>query len=177
AWRKKGDYDKALRDYDETLRLDPKFTTAYLNRGIVKFLQRNAAAVDDFQTAIDVETGNGSRTPYATIVAHFAARAAKDEARAKRFLEPTSATEKADWPMPVVEFLRGKLDAAALLAKADDDDKRTEARMCLGLDALLRDRTTEARDHFQWVAKNGKHTSTGYDISIAELKRLDAAGR
>jgi tetratricopeptide (TPR) repeat protein len=33
AWGAKGDYDRAIADYDQAIRLDPKHTAAYVNRG------------------------------------------------------------------------------------------------------------------------------------------------
>ena len=34
AYRKKGDMDRAIADYTEALRLDPKYAIAYNNRGL-----------------------------------------------------------------------------------------------------------------------------------------------
>lgn len=34
AWHQKGDYDKAIEDYTEAVRLDPTLAVAYYNRGL-----------------------------------------------------------------------------------------------------------------------------------------------
>ena len=34
AWREKGEYDKAIADYDQALAINPKFAPAYSNRGL-----------------------------------------------------------------------------------------------------------------------------------------------
>ena len=36
AWRDKGDLDRAIADYDQAIRLDPKDATTYFDRGLVK---------------------------------------------------------------------------------------------------------------------------------------------
>jgi tetratricopeptide (TPR) repeat protein len=36
AWYDKGEYDKAIKDYDEAIRLDPSDPQAFSNRGIVR---------------------------------------------------------------------------------------------------------------------------------------------
>ncbi|MGD1701691.1 tetratricopeptide repeat protein [Dapis sp. BLCC M229] len=33
-YTKKGDYEKAIADYDRAIQLDPEFVYAYLNRGL-----------------------------------------------------------------------------------------------------------------------------------------------
>ena len=34
AWSDKKEYDKAIADYNEAIRLDPKDANAYINRGM-----------------------------------------------------------------------------------------------------------------------------------------------
>ncbi len=46
-------YDAAIKDYDKTIELDPKFALAYVNRGDAKVdLNQHAAATRDYQTAL-----------------------------------------------------------------------------------------------------------------------------
>ena len=41
AWESKGDYDKAVADYNEALRLNPDFAGAYNNRGVAYFYKED----------------------------------------------------------------------------------------------------------------------------------------
>lgn len=52
---KKGDYQKALNDFDETLKLSPSNYKAYINRGIVYgILGKDNLAIMDFQRASEI---------------------------------------------------------------------------------------------------------------------------
>ena len=68
------------------------------------------------------------------------------------------------------------MDEEALLAAATDNDKRTEARAYLGLALALAGRPEQARPHLHWVRDHGNRTFIEYDISRAELARLDDEG-
>ena len=47
------DADKAIKDYDEAIRLNPKYTTAYYVRGLARVLKKDyAAAIKDYDEAI-----------------------------------------------------------------------------------------------------------------------------
>ena len=46
-------YHAAIKDYDKTIELDPKYADAYYNRGEAKAsLNQHAAATRDYQTAL-----------------------------------------------------------------------------------------------------------------------------
>ena len=47
-------YDAAIKDYDKTIELDPKYADAYYNRGQAKasLNHQYAAATRDYQTAL-----------------------------------------------------------------------------------------------------------------------------
>ena len=55
---------RALRDYDEAIRLNPHYAHALNNRGII-FLERGdtARAVADFDRAIEEDSGICERIP------------------------------------------------------------------------------------------------------------------
>lgn len=55
AWQRKGDFDRALSDYNRAIALDPKFGIAYLNRGNVWHSKgQYDQAVADYSTAISL---------------------------------------------------------------------------------------------------------------------------
>jgi tetratricopeptide (TPR) repeat protein len=53
TWYAKKDFDRALRDFDQALRLNPTFTTALINRGYTHRARREYdRAIEDFDAAI-----------------------------------------------------------------------------------------------------------------------------
>ena len=63
AWYAKGEYDKAIADYDEAIRLDPKYAMAYNNRGLAWYAkQEYDKAIADYDKAIDLDPKKPWRT-------------------------------------------------------------------------------------------------------------------
>ncbi len=56
AYRERRDYDRAVADFDQALRLDPKFTAAYVDRGNVFQMQGDGdRAIQDYDQAIKLD--------------------------------------------------------------------------------------------------------------------------
>ena len=56
AWYDKKDYDKAIDDFTDAIRIDPKYATAYYNRGLVwKAKGDNDKAMADYDEAIRLD--------------------------------------------------------------------------------------------------------------------------
>ena len=105
AWCDKKDYDKAIADYDEAIRLDPKFASAHFNRSVAQMLMRRGSAVRRFRQVIDVEGWKGDRAVYAVILGHLAARQSGDEPAAKALLDDAAGKLDATaWPYAAVRF-------------------------------------------------------------------------
>ena len=175
AWRARKDYRKALNDYGEAIRLDPTYSWPHYNRAIVYFLmdRHKDEVVIDAKAAIVRAGWKDDSAIYATLIGDFGARRSHHDAAAKRLLD--DAAKKCDtkaWPYPVVRFLRGEIDEAALLALGDDDEKRTEVHCFLGIDHALSGRDDKAREHLQWVKEHGTPCDVQYVIGLAELERL-----
>lgn len=172
-WRAMGEYSRSLRDFDAAIRLSPDYVGYRLSRAVTQLLAGRRASVKGFQAVLDAPHYDCEVTPFAVIFGHLAARRFGDGEAAAHFLADPAADRDPDWPRPVVQFLRGEFDEPTLLALADDDDKRTEARCFLGMDHALRGRPAEARVHFEWVKRHGNPTFTERVVALAELARLD----
>src|SRR5262249_47736673 len=56
AYRLKGDYDRALQDYGQAIRLNPKFAAAFVNRGVAYDKKGEYdRAIQDFEQAIKLK--------------------------------------------------------------------------------------------------------------------------
>ena len=56
AWRNKGDLDRAVADFDQAIKLDPKYVAALYNRGNVFFVKKDFdRAIADYDLAIKLE--------------------------------------------------------------------------------------------------------------------------
>jgi peroxiredoxin len=167
------EYDKAMKEYDKALSLNPKHAGSHYNRAVVQMLAGRPEAMASFQLVIALDGYKGSLGPYAVILGTLAARRAKDEPGAERILKEAADKINPGWPQPVVKFLRGDIDEAALLKAATDDGKRTEAHCYLGLDDAQKDRRAEALAHFKWIQAHPAKDFSEYTIALAELKRLE----
>jgi tetratricopeptide (TPR) repeat protein len=59
AYRWSGDYDRAISDFNEAIRLDPEFSIAFGQRGIAYSLKGNRArALADLKTAVELDPDN-----------------------------------------------------------------------------------------------------------------------
>ncbi|HMF16924.1 MAG TPA: hypothetical protein VKE98_06920, partial [Gemmataceae bacterium] len=165
---------KAIEDFDEAIRLDPKDPSAPFGRSVALLHMRRPEAAEAFGSFVKKHGWKDILSPYAAILGHFAARQAGKETEEKLFLrEAADKLDPSAWPYPIVKFLRGEIEEAALLKSATDNDKQTEARCYLGLHHVLKGEKKKALAHFRWVKDHGSPDFTEYLIAVAELERLE----
>lgn len=55
AWQSEGNFDRAIAEYNEAIRLDPDYAGAYYNRGAARYAKKEYdKAIEDFSTAIRI---------------------------------------------------------------------------------------------------------------------------
>src|SRR5262249_1821707 len=139
AWIAKKEYDKAIKDFCQAIRLDPKSAPAHFGCSLGKMLMNRQDAAAGFRDFLELLEWKGELSLYAALLGHFAARQSEDEAGATRLLKDGfGKLDEAIWPYPVVKFLRNEIDETALLKLATDDNKRTVVHCFLGLDKKLK---------------------------------------
>ena len=78
------------------------------------------------------------------------------------------------WPAPVIAFLRGELDEAALLAQATEPDRATLARYYLGVHLWLGGETPRARELFSAIVATGDRAFLQTKLAEDHLRELAA---
>ncbi len=141
VYDEKGEYDRAIADYGQALRLKPDYPHAYKNRGRMQFYGGNfRAAALDVAKALELSPTDA----YAALWLHLAqVRAGQDGRVTLEKNAPRLALQS--WPGPVVSLCLGQSTPEATLAAAAAPDpkrqqeQRCEAEFCVGEHFLLRE--------------------------------------
>jgi len=154
AYRDKGDYDRAIADYNEAIRLDPKNSIAYGNRGnVYKDKGDYDRAIADYNEAIRLDPKNFKvylNRGLANLYAGSLAKALADVNRSSeldpkyayaalwldivgkranlpsRLAEMVKQIDMSKWPAPIIRLYLGQMTPEAVLAAADDPDANTK---------------------------------------------------
>jgi tetratricopeptide (TPR) repeat protein len=172
----RGEFDKAVDDFDRALKIDRKDSWAGFNRPLALMLARKPAAAEGFKAFLDLHGWKHRFASYAVIGGHLACRLDGKDAEAGQILKDATAKLSEGWPGPVLKFLAGEIDGAALLASARESGEQTEAHCYLAFDSLLRGKKDDALTHFRWVRQHGDPTYVEFVIALAELRRLKNDG-
>jgi lipoprotein NlpI len=121
----KGDFSRATVDLDAALRINAEFLPSYGTRGRAWFYRgQYAEAVADLMRYWD-----GQKDPFIILWVYLAKLRTGQDGTAE--LDQAAGTLRtADWPMPVIEMYRGRIDARAVLEAAKADPKYERGRTC-----------------------------------------------
>jgi lipoprotein NlpI len=168
-----GRYTEASADYDEWIKQNPRGPFGYWARGRLNLIQgRSPQAAADLAKAVSLKPSDA----YNLLWLHLArARAGTDDAAE---LQANSArVNRSVWPGPLVDYLNGKTDAAAVLVKASAATGKTktsqacEAQMFLGQDDLAKGRKAQGIDRLQAAARACDGASSEARLIRADLQR------
>ena len=117
--REGGDWSGALADYDRAITLQPKRADLYVARGWARLGSGSEWADNDARAYLELKGWHDGFSPYMALLAILGARGTPREAEARRLLdEAVVNSPRRTWPIPVLRYLRGDLDEAALFRAA-----------------------------------------------------------
>jgi tetratricopeptide (TPR) repeat protein len=183
VWFARGMYDKAIEAYSEAIKLAPQNTAGRVRIADASFAKRDLTrALQDYSEILRMESADtpyrarllylvaalervrialmqyhsrGYECTHVMLIGHFAARKAGNLGVARAFLDAAATMcDAAAWPYPVVRFLKGEIDEAALLTAASDDVKGAGVGRYLGLECALRRQLDAARSHFDRIDRH-----------------------
>jgi lipoprotein NlpI len=175
AYRAKGDLDRAMADYNEVIRLDPKLPTAYLDLGLAYLYGGNGAKA---LAAVSQANAFNPKDAYNALWVDIVGQRNNVPSRLS---DAISKIDMTAWPAPVIRLFLGQMTPAAVLAAADDPDaaKKTdqvcEADFFSGELALRNGAKDEARRLFLLAAGACPKNLIEWGAANEELKALGAA--
>jgi tetratricopeptide (TPR) repeat protein len=176
---RRGDYGRAIQDYNQAIRLNSNDATAYGNRGYAYFAQSNlTAAIADFEHTISASPSS-SAAVYAVLMLHvIMKRQGHDDAQ--QLARVAAAADLSKWPGPVLKLDLGQVTANEVMVAAASGISAwqkwqvCEANYFIGEDALLHHQRTTALTRFKAARDGCPKGDTDYTAALAELKRLGA---
>lgn len=176
ARRDEGDWSGALADYDRAVELEPKRPELYVVRGWARLASGAEWADNDARAYLALRGWKDNFSPYMAALAMLGARGTPREGDARRLLDEALANAaRRSWPLPVLKYLRGDLDARGLVAAAGDSRQLAEAHAFIGLDRFREGDRGQARPHLEYARDHGAPGSIAADVARAALGRMGPA--
>ena len=178
AFRKSGQFEKAIAEYDKYIGLNPAEPLAFYGRGFAKVLKGDLAGVAaDYGRYLETAPSSSSNRFYAALWVHLA-RQRLGQDNAANLAAQAATLDLSKWPGPVLKFYLGRMTAAEMrAAAADPDAEKTKGQVCEanffeGERELWRgDKAAAVR--LLLAARDGCPTNYyEHDAAVAELGRL-----
>jgi len=174
TYQDKGDYARAVTEYNIALQSMPGYAEAYYGRGRARFaLGQFTLAAADFTQSMKLDPTDA----YAVLWLHLTRRksAASNTDELSRNL---AKFDRVHWPGPLLELYLGQASpqqvrAASLQGDAKAKmDQACEAAFYVGEYELLRSNSGGAKSLFQEAVKICPYTADERDGAAVELKRM-----
>lgn len=175
SYSRSGHYSDATDAFSKLLDLAPDDQVGLINRSWNYIYQGNFGreAARDAQKYTTLYGWRTSGSPYQGIVAIIGFRMAGMEPEAQSaILQAQKNIGPGVWAANIVRHFAGDISADELLKAAASNDQRTEAHAYIGLDLRIKNRSTDAKPHFQWAKEFGNANFVEYTLAIAELARI-----
>ena len=202
AYALKGDFDHALSDYYEAIRIDPNYARAFGSRGhVFRHIGNYARAISDYSEALRLDPGDTGAyadrgfahfldgdypratadlaqaiarqpEPYPVLWRYLARSRAGGDGMAELAAAAVELKSKA-WPYPVVEFYLGKRSAEDMAAAAPGAEDRCEAQFYVGEWRLVRGDRMKAKEALEAAKATCPQSFYEYDGAVAELARIE----
>ena len=177
TYQSKGDYERAIGEYDTAIKLRPDYAEAWFARGRAHFaLAQFAAAITDFRQSLKLEPTDA----YSAIWLHLA-QSNSDASDAGEFSRNVTGFDRAIWPGPLLDLYLGKTtvqQVRAASAKGDvttQKERQCETAFYIGEYQLLAKNPAAAIPLFREAGQICSYISDERDAAAVELRRNRAA--
>ena len=166
----KGDYQLAIQDYTEVIRLNPKAASALMNRGMANLYAGHfPEAQQDFSQNLKLDPTYLYSAIWLYLSRAKSGTDGKDELKTN-----TAALNLSKWPGPVIQLYLGQSTPEDVLrAAGSDSDQKCEYNFYVGEYRLLRSERPEALALFRSARDGCPKDFIEYVPSLIELNDLE----
>ncbi len=147
-----GEYYKALKAYQEVLRLKPDAANVHVRIGYIHFLtNRFEKAVEDFKGYLGLlDSPYGDENAYIMIWQHLSLKSSGKHDEAQELLEDFAMGSKSEgWGSSLFRYHQGKLSESDLVSWAKEKGEQCQAYFYIGYQYLLSGDMQKASEYFQ----------------------------
>jgi Tfp pilus assembly protein PilF len=169
-----GPHAEAIDAFTQAIVRDPRYAEAYYNRAYAYlYMARGDSAASDAETYLKLKGWRAEHSQYMVIVAYFGYLQARNAANARKVLETAvERVDKSAWPYPAIEYLRRDISAKRLFSLADDEAKKNEARVYIGINLSLQGQHEAALGHLRWVKEHTRWGAIERSLAVSEIDRI-----
>ena len=162
----KGDYQLAIQDYTEVIRLNPKAASALMNRGMANLYAGHfPEAQQDFSQNLELD-----QTDLYSAIWLYLSRAKSGTDGKDELKTNTAGLNLSKWPGPVIQLYLGQSTPEDVLrAAGSDSDQKCEYNFYVGEYRLLRSERPEALAIFRSARDGCPKDFIEYVPSLIEL--------
>ena len=172
AYFSAGDFTRAIGDFTEVLRIDPRNTMTHEGRGDAYFLVgRFGEAADDFAATLAINRGDVHDGLWLYLARH---RAQRDSTR--EFRDWLATVTDHSWPYPVLQYYAGAISRDEFVAASKASDPApAKQRQCqlnayLGAYESLQGNRAAGRRLFVVAKRQCDRNFVEYMLAASELK-------
>ncbi len=171
-----GDLPGAIRGFSEAIQRETTRADSYASRAQARLMAGENGGGDD---ARDFITLSRWASPSSASVAILGALAYRREGRmgeAERLLDEALANTPPDrWPYPALLYLRGRLDATGMMARAGSESQKAEAQALIGLSLGLAGDREGAAEPLRRAVSDRQVVSGSKIVEVADaaLKQIE----
>ncbi len=170
-----GAHEAAFKDASRAARMEPTNASIVFTRYLTcSRLGRHELGHFAGETYIGLQSWSDTWSPYMALLNSVSLRRAGYDEESRVILnEATKWVNNEKWPMPLVLYLQGRINAEQLMELAVDVDRQTLAHYYIGANEWLNGDTIPARNQFEWVRDKGNQEFLQHMLAEDHLKELD----
>lgn len=176
ARSEQGRNEEAFADASRAVRMEPENAQCvFIRHYVASCIGRHDLGHVAGENYIGIRGWTDPWSSYVALLNYVSLRRAGNDPLAKAALAEAAASLPInDWPMPVIQFLRGDLDEAALFAQALEPDRATLARYYVGMHHWLAGDEAKAKELFSAIVATGDRSYLQTKLAEDHLKELPA---